>query len=354
MKKTFLNFLLITAFTPFLIQCASQTDVDDLRYQLRIVNKKLEDMKSTTFGQLQKRQAASAGQMDQIELKVLELKSQLEETGHSNRRLSEQNKELTQSIEAIAVTESSKRNELLRQFEEGQKIKENELRDLNDQLRVQNENLKAIQEARIRDAELKAAAAKRAAEAAKAKARNAQSATLTRSTTGHITADKKKIKLAIPPTATTTHPAQTKQNVSTESKSELTDQGSPAVSKKDPSADKMAQAQGLFDKNKLNEAFELFEQIATNPSSNDSVNARYMMGECLFNQKEYDKAIMQYQKIISQHSGDKKAPTAMLRQGIAFEKLSDKETARVIYKKIIKQHEASPEAEKAKDKLSKL
>jgi len=355
MKKTFLNFLLIAAFTPFLIQCASQTDVDDLRYQLRIVNKKLEDMKSTTFGQLQKRQAASAGQMDQIELKVLELKSQLEETGHMNRRLSEQNKELNQSIETIAVTEASKRKELFRQFEEGEKTKETELRDLNEQLRVQNQNLKAIQEARIRDAELKAAAAKRAAEAAKAKARNAQSATLTRSTAGHIRADKKKIKLAISPTAATTNPVQTKQKVSAAPKNALSNQGgSPAVSKKDSSANKMTQAQGLFEKKKLNEAFELFEQIATNPSSSDSVNARYMMGECLFNQKEYDKAIMQYQKIISQHSGDKKAPTAMLRQGIAFEKLSDKETARVIYKKIIKQHGASSEAEKAKTRLSKL
>ncbi len=160
MKKTILNFLLIFALSPLLIQCASQSDLEDLRYQLRIVNKKLEDMKSTTFGQLQKRQAASAGQMDELGLEVLELKSQLEETGHSNRRLKEHNKELQQSIEAIATTEASKREELLHQFQEGQKTKEEELRQLNEQFRVQNENVKAIQSARIRDAELKAQAAK--------------------------------------------------------------------------------------------------------------------------------------------------------------------------------------------------
>jgi len=116
----------------------------------------------------------------------------------------------------------------------------------------------------------------------------------------------------------------------------------------------MAQAQKLYAKNKFNEAYDLFEQVATTPSSGDSVNARYMMGQCLFNQKEYDKAIMQYQKIISQHPGNEKAPAAMFRQGAAFEKLSDKATAKVIYKKILKRHGSSPEAEKAKEKLSKL
>ena len=72
MKKTLLNFFLLASVTPFLIQCAAQTDVDDLRYQLRIVNKKLEDMKANTVDQLQKRQAMASGQVDQVELDILE------------------------------------------------------------------------------------------------------------------------------------------------------------------------------------------------------------------------------------------------------------------------------------------
>jgi len=357
MKKTILNFFLIVALAPLLTQCASQTDVDDLRYQLRIVNKKLEDMKSTTFGQLQKRQAASAGQMDEIGSQMLELKSQLEETGHSNRRLKEYNKELQQSIDAIAATEAKKREELVRQFELGQKEKQEELDALNEQLRIQNKNVKAIQDARIRDAELRAQAAKRAAEAAKIKARTVSSATVNRSRTAHIAADKKKIRLKAPlkaasaPSVTSQQksPAPVSSNYSSSQKA-----ATPSTIKADDSANKMTRAQKLFEKNKLNDAFNLFEQVATSPSSSDSVNARYMMGQCLFNQKEYDKAIMQYQKIISQHPGNPKAPTAMFRQGVAFEKLSDKQTAKVIYKKIIKQHGSSPEAEKAREKLSKL
>jgi tol-pal system protein YbgF len=354
MKKTILNFLLVVALVPFLSQCASQSDVEDIRYQLRIVNKKLEDMKSTTFGQLQKRQAASAGQMDELGLQVLELKSQLDETGHTNRRLKEQNKELKQSIDTIAATEAGEREVILRQFEEGQKAKEEELHLLNEQLQIQRKNVKAIQEARIRDAELKAQAARRAVEAAKVKARTANAATLSRPGTTRILADKKKIKFNTSVTSRSTTSIQiTPVSVATQKTTPNKTTGA-STPKNTASANKMAQAQKLFDKNKLNEALELFEQIAATPSSGNAVNARYMMGECLFNQKEYDRAIMQYQKIISQHPGNEKAPTAMLRQGLAFEKLSDKATAKVIYKKLLKRHGSSPEAEKAKEKLSKL
>ncbi|MFW2366994.1 MAG: tetratricopeptide repeat protein, partial [Desulforhopalus sp.] len=71
-------------------------------------------------------------------------------------------------------------------------------------------------------------------------------------------------------------------------------------------------------------------------------------------EKEYDKAIMQYQKIISQHGNDAKAPQAMLKQGMAFEKLADKDTAKVIYKKLLKKHGSSPEAATARENLDKL
>jgi len=357
MKKTILNFLLVIAVVPFLSQCASQSDVEDIRYQLRIVNKKLEDMKATTFGQLQKRQAASAGQMDELGLRVLELKSQLDETGHTNRRLKEQNKELKQSIETIAATEASERKVILHQFEEGQKVKEEELRLLNEQLQLQRKNVRAIQEARIRDAELKAQAARRAVEAAKVKARTVNAATLSRPGVARILADKKKIKFNTSTISRSTTSTPSRQiapvSVATQKNTPKTTAGA-STPKKSASTNKMAQAQKLFDKNKLDEAFDIFEQIAATPSSGNAVNARYMMGECLFKQKEYDRAIMQYQKIISQHPGNEKAPTAMFRQGLAFEKLSDKATAKVIYKKILKRHGSSPEAEKAKEKLSKL
>jgi len=356
MKKTVFNFLLIVIFAPFLVQCASQTDVDELRYQLRIVNKKLEDMKSTTFGQLQKRQAASSGQLDQFELQMLELKSQLEETNHTNRKLREQNKELEQSIDTLASSEATKREELLEFFNQNQLTKEKELNALNEKLRIQHENVQAIQDARIRDAELRAQKAAKAAEAAKVRARTARATTIPQTGNKHILAEKKKVKFKVAETITAPQNVP-QRKLSSDAAATTTPPATPpttVVAKTSSSKNEMTEAQQLFDNGKFNKAFDSFEQIAINSSSKESVNARFMMGECLFKQKEYDKAIMQYQKIISQNSGHEKASVAMLRQGIAFEKLSDKETAKVIYKKILKQHGSSASAAEAQKRLDKL
>jgi tol-pal system protein YbgF len=345
MKKTALNFVLLVTVTPFLMQCAAQTDVDDLRYQLRIVNKKLEDMKSTTVGQLQKRQAAASGQFDQVEQDILELKSQLEETRHLNQRLKEQNKELEATITNVVTAEASKREEALKQFEESQREKE---------------SVKAIQEARIKEAELRAKEASLAAELAKTRSKSANSDLRSSDSTKQIRLDQKKIKLNadVQPTSST----QQKNNQAEQVVQTPPPQQAPKPTTASPVTqapveeplDDFKKAQKLYESNKFKEAYQLFEQVAANASGNNKVDARFMMGECLFQQKEYDKAIMQYQNIISQHSDHAKSPKAMLKQGMAFEKLADKDTAKVIYKKLLKKHGSSPEAATAQEILSKL
>ena len=177
MKKTVVNFLLLASFSPFLVQCASQTEIEDLRYQLRIVNKKVEDIKGNTVDQLQKRQASASGQMDQVEQDILLLKSQLEETYHLNQRLKEQNKELEATISNVVQTEASKREEALRNIEETQRENEQKLTaELNEKLRQQQESVKAIQEARIKEAERRAKDAALAAQLAKTRSSSASSA----------------------------------------------------------------------------------------------------------------------------------------------------------------------------------
>jgi TolA-binding protein len=79
-----------------------------------------------------------------------------------------------------------------------------------------------------------------------------------------------------------------------------------------------------------------------------------MMGESLYQQKEYDQAILQYQKIISSQPKHAKTPAALLKQAMAFEQLSDKDTAKIIYQKIISSYGSSPEAAQAKSKLGSL
>ncbi len=361
MKKTALNILLLLLFAPFLVQCASQTDLEDLRYQLRIVNKKLEDMKYTTVGDLQKRQAAASGQMDQLEEDILKLKGQLEESYHLNESLKEQNKELEASISNVAQTEASKREEALKQFEENQREKEQRLTEaLNEKLRQQQESVKAIQQARIREAELRAKEAALSAELAKTRARSAHSNLQSSGSTKHIQPDQKKIKL----TEKSTQAASSSQSAAvTPQRKDQSSKQQSTVSNTSSSAadntqgiplDDFKKAQKLYENERYKDAYQLFEQIAKNPSDNNSVEARFMMGECLFQQREYDKAIMQYQNIISQHADNAKSAQAMLKQGMAFEKLADKDTAKVIYKKLLKKYSSSPEAATAQERLSKL
>jgi tol-pal system protein YbgF len=367
MKKSFTHFLVIAAMAPFLVQCASQNDVDELRYQLRIVNKKVEDMKTTT-APLQKHQAATSGQMDQFEKEILELKGQLEETHHINQRLKEQNKEMADSIANIGQAEAAKREEALRNFEANQREKEVKLAaELKEKLNQQQESVKAIQEARLKEAERKAKETALMAELAKKKGQGAtpaatpakEAATPAKDAAKPAAVEKKNPKKEAPAPSPESTEATAPPAAPPPPKYKVAQDKTPApapapAAAREPTDNNMKTAQGLYEKNNYAEALPLFEQIAGNASSSEAVDARYMMGECLFNQKEYDKAIMQYQKIISQNANHDKAPAAMFKQGMAFEKLADKETAKVIYKKLVKKHGSSPEASKAQERLGKL
>ncbi|MCP3888819.1 MAG: tetratricopeptide repeat protein [Desulfobulbaceae bacterium] len=356
MKKTVRNFLLLASSAVIITGCASSSDLEDLRYQLRIVNKKLEDMKSTTVGQLQKRQAAASGHMDQLEQDIIELKAQLEESYYLNQKLREQNKELEVAITSVAEQESAKREEALKRLEEQQRAKEVRLVELNTKLQQQQESVKAIQQARILEAERRAKETAIEAELARKRSNAASKTTSYGTNVKHFRATKKKVKRSVvaPPIQKGPSVAKTTiavKSAKTNNKPAIKQSSGGTTAQPVAPANDYAKAQNLYQRNKYNEAYKLFSQVASNPTSGNNVNARFMMGESLFKQKEYDKAIMQYQKIISQHSTSDKAPAAMLKQAMAFEKLADKDTAKVIYKKLLKKHGSTPEATTAKAKL---
>ncbi len=171
MKKNILTILVIITLTPFLIQCASQGDVNKLNYQLRIVNKKIDDMKTGTVGQMQKRQAASSSQLDEVKKQVLALKGQLEETAHLNRLLREQNKELEASFELYSKKVELEQEKAQEDFEIRDNQKNAKLAHLEEELGKQQGMVNAKQEARIKDAERKAQSAAKAAQLPKESAR---------------------------------------------------------------------------------------------------------------------------------------------------------------------------------------
>jgi TolA-binding protein len=211
---------------------------------------------------------------------------------------------------------------------ENQQIeKEAVISELNEKLRLQQESVQAIQQARIQDAERRVKDAAIAVELAKTKNRAATAAMQSGTTIKQIRRDREKVKRSVvTPIANSTVTKQQTSNVSV---------AKPIAAKKETSkpitvpqtVNDLKKGQQLFAQGKYSAALSLFEREARNSTSQSSVEARYMMGECLYEQKEYDKAIMQYQKIISQHSDDPKAPSAMLKQGMAFERLADNDTA---------------------------
>ncbi|MFT5698096.1 MAG: TolA-binding protein [Desulforhopalus sp.] len=363
MKKSVLKIALLLSAATFLVSCASQQDVEDLRYQLRIVNKKISDMKSDSVDPLQKRQAAASGQMDLLERDIMQLKSQLDESYQLNQRLREQNKELGESISSIAQNEASQREEAMRKMEEQQREKEAQLTQLlNQKISEQEQSVKAIQQARIKDAERRAKEASIAAERAQKRSRSVSSNVASnQSNMQHIKATQTKTKHSVvaPPIVPTTkqvqtRPSQTVAQPITAAVQSTAPKTPPTQTATVSAGNEFSEAQSLYDRQKYSQAYTIFDQVATTSSAANKVDARYMMGECLFAQKEYDKAIMQYQKIIAQNAGHSKAPAAMLKQAMAFEKLADKDTAKVIYKKVLKKHGSSPEAKTAQERLNKL
>lgn len=344
MKKSALTFLFALAVSPLLVQCASQDELNQIHYQLRQLNKKVNELETVTIDNLQKRQASSASQMDQLYQEFLQFKSDLEETGHLNRRLTEQNKELENAFKSYAKTEEEKRAAELKRLEQDIVDKDRSIDDLAQQVKLQQDNLQAIQNARVEEAKRKADAAAKAAAAARAKAEAASKASS--GVPAKIRADKTK-KLF--------NNTSSSSPVATAPKPAATSQPTPQAARPETISKSSGNAGDLYQKGKYREAYRAFEELTRDQENSEAaINARYMMGECLFALKEYDQAILDYQNIITNNPTSSKAPGAMLRQGMAFEKLNDNDTARILYQKLIASYKESAEADQAQQLLDKI
>lgn len=344
MKKPPFTLVCALLVAPFLVQCASQDDLNLIHAQLRSIDKKLTDLETTTVDGLRKRQASNTAQIDQLNQELLALRGGLEETGHLNRRLKEQSKELELNFKRYAQQEEQKRLEEVKRLEQEIADKDKALNQFSDQLKLQQENLQAIQQARVNEAKRKATAAARAAEQARMRADAANKAASSSGGT-RIRADKRK-KLITAGTAPAPQAAPVR-TASTPSSSKPVAAAAPAET-----GSSLGKGKSLFDQGKFREAYQQFENISVSGSADDTVEAKYMMGECLFALQEYDQAILDYQNIISNHPSSGKAPAAMLKQAMAFEKLNDKDTARILYKKLVATYKDSPEAQQAQQKLN--
>lgn len=356
MKKKIRNTIIVLALSPFVMQCASMSDVEDIRRQLTAVNKKIELVKSNTVGEMQKRQAAAFSQMDQFEQQMLELRSQLDESYQLNQRLREQNKELQLSINSVAENEARQRQQALQQIQQQNQEKEQTIAQLNQQLLLQQQSLDNIKQARLADAKRKAEKAARDAEAARRTALAVRT-TSAGSSTRHITATKKKVKKdVIAPARPVAAPARpvSQPTVSSPKAPVVNVQPQSQASTGSSESGQFHRAKQLADQNKCKQAIPILENIRKDRRSANAVDATFLIAECYLKKGQLYEALPEYQRIIAQYPQDNRVPDAMLRLAGSFEKVRDFPTAKAIYKKLIRKYGSAPEAAKAQARLDTL
>ncbi|UCD86457.1 MAG: tol-pal system protein YbgF [Desulfobacterales bacterium] len=116
-----------------------------------------------------------------------------------------------------------------------------------------------------------------------------------------------------------------------------------------------ARAKKGFDQGQYENARELFRSFLKQyPKSEMADSAQFWLGEIYYHEKWYEKAILEYQKVIEDYPKGNKIPSALLKQGFAFLNLGDNANAGLILKELIRKFPDSNEANVAKNKLKTL
>ena len=125
----------------------------------------------------------------------------------------------------------------------------------------------------------------------------------------------------------------------------------PAAPPADPDA-LYAAAKRDFDRGAMESARHGFEQLLNSfPKSKLAGNAQFWLGETYYREQWYEKAILEYQKVIENYADGNKVEASLLKQGLAFFNLGDKTNARLILKELIRKYPKSNEAQMAKQKV---
>jgi len=111
-------------------------------------------------------------------------------------------------------------------------------------------------------------------------------------------------------------------------------------------------AKQAFDQGDFDSAKQHFQEVITRfPKSENADNAQFWIGEIYYREKWYEKAILEYQKVIEKYPKGNKVPAALLKQGMAFDNIGDKPNSRHIMEELVKKFPNTNEAKIAREKL---
>lgn len=116
-----------------------------------------------------------------------------------------------------------------------------------------------------------------------------------------------------------------------------------------------ATAKKMFDEGDKANARGRFEEfIKKYPKSEYAGNARFWIADSYYSEKWFEKAILEYQKVLENYPKGNKVAASRLKQGYAFAELGEKANARLILNELLKKHPDSNEAKLAREKLKSL
>lgn len=87
------------------------------------------------------------------------------------------------------------------------------------------------------------------------------------------------------------------------------------------------------------------------PQNNLAANAAYWVGESYVGEKDYEKAILQFEDVIQTYGDHPKVAAAYLKQALTFDMIGDRQSARTIMEKLVKSFPLSDETRIAKERL---
>jgi tol-pal system protein YbgF len=122
-----------------------------------------------------------------------------------------------------------------------------------------------------------------------------------------------------------------------------------------PDLDLYAFAKCRLDQGDYETARSMFARLLQQyPESENVDNAQFWIGESYYQEKWYDKAILEYQEVIEKYPKGNKVAAAYLKQGFSFEKIGDKTNARLVLEELIRKYPETREAQIAGDKLKRM
>jgi tol-pal system protein YbgF len=96
------------------------------------------------------------------------------------------------------------------------------------------------------------------------------------------------------------------------------------------------------------------DYLTKSPESELSDNAQYWIGECYYTQKDFMRAIEEFERVDHNYPLGDKVPAALLKIGYSQLQLENRDAAKETLRDLINRYPTTEEAEQARAKLSTI